>query len=272
MMGKDRPQGYVASLEQIMKNTHLDLKEAMDQFEELCHKIAAESNVPMEMITGVRKTYKEIQDYLTKIKGVHQLLEAKYRLYYRRDPQRDKEIMEFGSLAKNLYSKLEYALQEIEAKKKLNIFPWFQSKQHQIILLRNLRSLYDLDYGAQSDLEFVQRREILRNGPRSISLFILSGEVALIDNLQSRLQLREHDIKERYTKGELRGALTHLREISPSEVERVLQRFMDSGEASKLKCLLFSIQSQKDLKKEILGSAKNILDVMAHGEMRTLSV
>jgi hypothetical protein len=269
-MEKEKPQGYVASLEQIMKNTHLDLKGAMDEFEELCHKIAPERNVPMEMITGVRKTYKEIQDYLTKIKGVHQLLEAKYRQYYRRDPQRDKEIMEFGSLAKNLYSKFEFALQEIEAKRKLNLFPWFQSRENQIVLRRNLQGLYELDYKTRSDLDCIQRREVVRNGPRSISLFILSGEVTRIDHLQSRMQLREHDIKERYTKGELRGALTHLREISPSEVERVIRRFMDSSEASNLKCLLFSIQSQKDLEKEILASARKILDVMAEGEMRTL--
>lgn len=93
-----------------------------------------------------------------------------------------------------------------------------------------------------------------------------------MDRLQSRMRLREHDIKERYARGELRGALTHLRDISPLEVERVIRRFADSSDFSKLKCLLFSIQSQKDLKKEILGKAENILQLMAEGEMRTLSV
>jgi len=262
----------VASLEQIMKNTHLDLREAMDQFQELCHRVAPESNFTMEMVIGVRKTYKEIQDQLTKINGVHQLLEGKYKQYYRRDSQRDKEIMEFGFLAKNLYSKFECALQEIEAKRKLNLFAWFQSRHNQIVLLRNLRSLYTLDYKTQSDLECEQRREVIQNGLRSISLFILSGEATWIDHLQSRMRLREYDIKERYTRGELRGALTHLREISTSEVERVIRRFTDSSEFSMLKCLLFSIQSQKDLEKEILGTAENVLQAMAEGEVRTFSI
>ena len=271
-MERERFQGYVASLEQIMKNTHLDLREAIEQFQELCHRVTPESIVSMRIITDVRQTYKEIQDQLTKIRGVNQLLESKYRQYYRRDSQRDKEIMEFGSLAKNLYSKFECALQEIESKRKLIPFPWFHSRENQVILLQNLRALCELDYKTRSDLDYVQRRQVIRNEMRSVSLFVVSGEVTLIDDLLSRMQLREHDIKEHYTKGELRGALTHLREISSSEVERVIRRFTDSSGFSNLKCLVFPIQSEKDLGKGIIGSARNILHVMAEGEVRTLSL
>lgn len=284
-MERERLQGYVASLEQIMKNTHFDLRETMNQLQELCLRVIPERIVPMGIITDVRQTYKEIQDQLTKIRGVNQLLEAKYRQYYRRDSLRDREIMEFGFLAKNLYSKFEFTLLEIDAKRKLRDreghfgpprkripFPWFQSKEHQIILLRNLRGLYELDYKTRSDLEVGEKREVIQNGLRSISLFVLSGEGTLIDNLQSRMRLREYDIKERYTRDELRGALTHLRGISLSEVERVVKRFMDSSEFPKLKCLLFSIQSQKDLEREVLGSTEKLLQVMVEGELRTISI
>lgn len=284
-MERERFQGYVASLEQIMKNTHFDLGEAMDQFHGLCLRVTPERIVPVGIITDIRQTYKEIQDQLTKIRGVNQLLEGKYRQYYRRDSQRDKEIFKFGFLAKNLYSKFEYTLREIEAKRNLRDgrgrlgahperlpFEWFQSKENQIVLLRNLQNLYELDYKNRSDLECVQRREVIRNGRRSISLFVLSGEVTLMNHLQSRMRLREYDIKERFTGDELRGALTHLKEIPLSEVERVIKRFTDSSEFPKLKCLLFSIQSQKDLEKERLGSTENILHGMGEGEVRTLSI
>jgi len=284
-MERERFQGYVASLEQIMKNTHFDLGEAMDQFHGLCLRVTPERIVPVGIITDIRQTYKEIQDQLTKIRGVNQLLESKYRQYYRRDSQRDREIIEFAFLAKSLYSKFEYILQEIEAKRSLRDrgdrlgaylhripFAWFHSRENQIILLQNLRSLYELDYKTLSDLECVQRRVVIRNEKRSVSLFVLSGEATLIDNLQSRMQLREYDIKERFTRDELRGALTHLREISLSEVERVIKRFTDSSEFSKLKCLLLSIQSHKDLEKEILGTAENILHGMGEGEVRTLLI
>ena len=246
--------------------------------------LTPERIVPVEIITYIRQTYKEIQDQLTKIRGVKQLLEGKYRQYYHRDSHRDREIMEFEFLAKSLYSKFRYTLQEIEAKRKLKDmgenfkayrqplpFPWFQSKRNQIILLRNLRGLLELDYKARSDLEYEQRRQVIRGGMRSISLFALSGEAALIDKLQSRIRLREYDIKERLTRDELRGALTHLREISLSEVERVIRRFMDTSELSKLRCQLFSIQSQQDLRKEILGPAGNMLHTMGMGEVKILS-
>jgi hypothetical protein len=278
-------QGIAAGLERIMENTRFDLRDAMAQFQELCLLITAERNVPVAMINDIRQTYKKIQDQITKISGAKQLLEGKYRQYYHRDHQREREIMESAFLAKSLYSKFEYTLQEIEAKRKLRDrgehfevyrphipFPWFQSKGNQIILEKNLRSLLALDYKPRSDLEDEQRRGIIRSGMRSISLFALSGEVTLIDTLQSRMRLREYDIIERYTEEEFRGALTHLKEVPLSAVEKVIRRFMDSSELLKLKCLLLRIRSQKDLEKEIIASTDNVLHVMGIGEVRTLSI
>ena len=102
-------------------------------------------------------------------------------------------------------------------------FPWFQSAGNQIVLLRNLETLSELDYKTRFELGFERRREVIQNGMRSISLFALSGEIKLIDTLQSRMRLREYDIMERYKEDEFRGALTHLREISPSEVQKVIE-------------------------------------------------
>jgi hypothetical protein len=277
-------QGVAAGLERIMENARFDLKEAIDQFEELCLMITPERNVPIDIITEARQTYKKIQDQLAKISGARQLLEGKYRQYYRRDYRREKEIMEIAFLAKSLYLSLEYTLQEIETKKKLKreeyfethgqqvLFPWFQSKENQIILLRNLQNLDDLDYKAKFELGFERRREVIQNGMRSVSLFALLGEIKVIDTLQSRMRLREYDLTERYREDEFRGALTHLREISPSEVQKVIRRFADSSEFLKMKCLLLPIQSQKDLKKESVRSAENILNGMDVGEVRVLSI
>jgi hypothetical protein len=274
-------QGIAAGLERIIENTRFDLREAMDQFEELCLMITAERDVPIDIITETRQTYKKIQDQLTKISRARQLLEGKYRQYYRRDYQREKEIMQIAFLAKSLYLTFE----ETEEKLKLKgmeeyseahgqqiPFPWFQSKENQIILLRNLHSLSELDYKTRFKLGFERRREVIQNAMRSISLFALLGEVTLIDILQSRMRFREYDITERYKEDEFRGALTHLREISPSEVQKVIRRFAGTGEFLKLKCLLLRIQSQNDLKKETLRSTENILRLMGEGEVRVLSI
>jgi hypothetical protein len=277
--------GTAAGLERIMDNTRFDLREAMDQFQGLCLIITAERKVPIDIITETRQTYKKIQEQLTKISVARQLLESKYRQYYHRDSRREREITEIAFLAKSLYLTFEYTLQEIEAKSKQKDrgehfvavsqhtpFRWFQSAGNQIVLLRNLETLSELDYKTRFKLGFERRREVIQNGMRSISLFALLGEIKLIDTLQSRMRFREYDITERYKEDEFRGALTHLREISPSEVQKVIRRFTDSSEFLKMKCLLLPIQSQKDLKKEIVRSTENILNVMEVGEVRVLSI
>jgi len=278
-------QGIAAGLERIMENTRFDLREMMDQFQGLCLMITPERNVPTDIITETRQTYKKIQDQLTKISIAIQLLQGKYRQYYRPDYQREREIMEIAFLAKSLYLKFEYTLQEIEAKTKLRDrgehfevshpripFSWFHSAGNQIVLLRNVEKLSELDYKTKFGLGFERRREVIQNGMRSISLFALLGEIKLIDTLQSRMRLREYDIVERYREEEFRGALTHLREVSPSEVQKVIRRFADSSEFLKMKWLLLPIQSQKDLTKEIVSSIENILNAMEVGEVRVLSI
>ena len=272
-------QAIAAGLEQIMENARLDLRAAMDQFEELCLRITAERNVPIDIFTETRQAYKKIQDQLTKISGARQLLEGKYKHCYRRNYQLEKEIMQIAFLAKSLYLTFE----ETDAKRKLKgmeeyseahgiVFPWFQSKGNQIILLRNVHNLDELDYKTKFKLGFERRQEVIQNVLRSIFLFALLGEPKLIDILQSRMRFREYDIIERYKEDEFRGALTHLKEVSPSEVQKVLRRIVGTSEFLKLKCLLLRIQSQGDLKKAILRTAEDILRSMDWGEVRVLSI
>jgi hypothetical protein len=282
-MDKGSLQGYAASLERTMGTMHSDLGEAMYELQKLCPLITPEKNGPMEIVTDIRLTYKRVQDQLTKIRGVKQVLEGKYRQYYHRNSLREREILEFTFLAKSLYSKFESTLKEIEAKRGLRDreeqfegspqhipVQWFQAKQKQFMLLTNLRDLWDLNYKTQFGLECEQRRRTVHKGMRSISLFLMSGEAPLIDYLQSHMRLREYDIKERSTEGECRGALTHLKAISRSDVENVMRRFTGGPGSANVKCLLFRIQSEKDLEKEIFGSTGNILRVMELGELRTL--
>ncbi len=278
-MEKDQGQGYVAGLEQILKSSHLSLKDAVAHFQEMCQMVTPERNLPHDIIVDIRKTYREIQNQLTKIKGIQQLLQGKYRQHYRRNPVRDKEIMEFGFLAKNSYFKFEYVLKEVEAKRKLReqekpVAPisWFHSEENQVILLRTVRGLNDLDYRIPTGLKDEDRRQVRQSKPRSLSLFALSGEVDLMDDLESRIRLREYDITERYGPDEFRGALAHLKEISFAEVEKVIRRFKQSVGFSKPKCLLFSIQSSKDLRKEVLSSTRKLFQGLAVGEVKTLSI
>ena len=112
-------QKYALSLGKTVQSHHHYLETAVKDFQEKCLRVAPGRSVPQDIINQIRESYKGIRDRLTEIKSIQQLLQTKYRQFYRRDPLLDKEIIEFQFLAKNSYSKFESTLKEIEAKKKM---------------------------------------------------------------------------------------------------------------------------------------------------------
>jgi hypothetical protein len=280
-MEQDRDQRYVKSLEKTIQNNYHYLKESIKDFQEMCRVVSPEKQVPAGIAIDIRELYKEIRNRLTEIKAIEQLLQGKYRNYYRRDSVRDKEIMEFGFIVKNCYSKFEYTMMQIEAIKRLKEHPakaghpgeplqWFRSKENQIAFIKILRMLTELDYEPSPEKIGEERRDLA--GSRTFTLFLFSGDSLSLDRLQSQLQFREHDILERYSPEEVRGVLAHLRKCDPIEVEKKFQQFMESQGLIKLKCLLLPIQSSKDLEGDLLKLIKAALHEMAEGELRTLSI
>jgi hypothetical protein len=281
-MEKGRKERYVESLEKTIQSNHHFLKEAVEGFREMCTKVTPGRGIPHGIILDIREAYKEIQNRLSEVKAIHQLLQGKYRQYYRRDPLRDKAFTEFGFIAKNSFSKFEYTMMQIEAQKKLGQkeqssqappvpepFQWFRSRENRVAFLRNLRILYELDYEASPESVGNERRGS-QSGLRSLSLFVFVGESRLIDHLQPLMKLREHDILERYGREELRGVLAHLRKVDPLEIESLFQNFMEREGLLKLKCLLFHVRSQEDLGADLLGLMKTLLQRMEEGAVKTL--
>lgn len=282
-MGKVRVQRYVESLERTIQNNYHYLKEAIEDFQKLCRLITPEKKVPQEIIIDIRKINKGIQDRLTEIKEIQQLLQGKYRQYYRRNILRDKEIMEFGSIAKYCYSKFEYTLVQIGAMKRLrekepllNVdhqrksFQWFSSKENQVTFIKNLKILKELDYEPTPEVIGEERREM--TGERTLTLFLFNGDSLSLDELQSQIRLREHDIIDRSDRNELRGVMTHLRKADSSAVEKMFQHFTESGGSTKLKCLLLPIYPQKDLEGDVSYLIKTTLQEMKEGEVKTLTI
>ena len=108
-------EGFVKTIE----NNIYYLRETMEQFQEMCRMVTLQRNNPWHFAKDVRKTYKEIQERLTETKAIQQFLLGKYRQYYRGATQRDKEITEFGFIAKTCYFKFEGVLMQLEAKKRI---------------------------------------------------------------------------------------------------------------------------------------------------------
>ncbi len=281
----DQGRGYAAGLEEILKSRHLTLKETVAHFQEMCHVLSPDKSLPHDIVVEIRKTYREIQDQLTRIRGIQQLLEGKYRQYYRRNHQRDKEIAECGFLAKNHYLRFEYTLKEIEAKRRLKEqerrpraygqgewVPWFRSAENQRLFLKTLHSSKGSEAWLSNDSWPQDKRHTPFRSPQRFSLFILSGDVDSMDDLEGRIRLREYDITERYGPDEFRGALTHFKEMSPAEEENIIRRLIQCGKFSKPKGLLFPIRSPEDLRKEALGFTKRLLHGIAAGEVKTISI
>jgi hypothetical protein len=196
-MGKtmeDRVQRYARSLEKVILNNHQYLKETIKDFQKKCHNVGRGRNIPPQIITDIRQTNKEIQDRFREIRAIQEVLQRKYRSYYRRDFHLDREINEIGSVARAVYSKFECELnptrirskqgdlQSTRSQKALPLL-WFRSKENQVMLLRNLSIPHDLDYQMPSDSKNEERRKVDQNKPRSLTLFVFSGDAKNLENL-----------------------------------------------------------------------------------------
>lgn len=282
-MNKDPMQKHAESLERTIQHNFNYLKDAVEEFKTLCLLVTPEKNTPPEIIVDIREIYKEVRDRFSEIKAIQQVLQGKYRQYYRRDSMREKAIMEFGFLTKNLHSKVEYILMQKQAigqKKEASSRPeqkgfpsqWFRSKEHQVTFVRNLRILNELDYNPPSDPKVGERREVVQEKVRLLTLFCFKGEAGIIDALYSQFRLREHDLIERYAQDELRGLFAHLRDISQVEMEALFQRILRTETFQNLKCLFLTLPSGKDLQANLLDSFRTALEGMKEGEVKSLLV
>jgi hypothetical protein len=150
------------------------------------------------------------------------------------------------------------------------VLQWFRSEENQITLTKNLRTLMELDYEPTPEKVGEDRRDL--TGSRILTLFLFHGDRPSLDQLQSQIQLREHDVIERYSQEEVRGVLTHLRKVDPAEVEKKFQQFIEAKGLTKLKCLLLPILSQKNLEGDLFNLIKTTLQEMNEGELKIVSI
>jgi len=290
---QDRTKRYAESLEKTVENTYHYLEKTVENFKERCLLVTPERNVPRDIILDIRQGYKDIRERIGEIKSIEQLLKGKYRQYVRPDPTRDKAITELGFLAKTCYSKFEYTLMQIQAKERAKLLEklkekerpskikqagplqWFQSPENQTFFVGALDFLKEAAPEPPPVSGEGERREESADTSRqgqSLTLFVIRGDPLSLDGLQPQVQLRERDMFERYSKDEMRGVLTHLRGVDPSEIEGILQRPMAGSRFSDLKCLLLRIESQKHFGSHLFDFIDKMFEEMVEGEVRTVSI
>lgn len=281
-MPEDPKQRYAESFVKTLQHNSDQLKERVEDFKALCMMVTPERQLPQEVITDIRNLYKEIQERLSEIRAIQQVLQGKYRQYYRRDSLQEKSIVEIGFLTKTLYSKFEYLLlqKQVLARKKdeekdpngRKTFPslWFRSKDRQVAFIRNLRILGELNDEDPSDQGLEERRTVLPEKVRHLTLFTFKGDPELLRRIYSSLKLREEDILELYAPDELRGLLVHLRGVDPLELEGIFKRMLESLGAVGLKGLLIPVHSPRDLETNRLKGIQKILEEIEEGRVLTL--
>jgi len=275
---------YVKGLDRKVRDDIQFIKDNVGDLKDLCRFVSPEKNVPQGMIVDIREMYKEIQNRFKEIHAIQQMMQGKYRQYYqyyRRDPLREKDIIELGFVVKTIYSRFEENMKLIiektkakdreEAEKrshKTKIIQWFNARENQIALLKNIRTIRELDYGLSSWKPGAEKRGT--EGVRSLTLFLIRGEASILDAVQSQLNLREHDLMERHDGRELRGVMTHLREIDPPEIEALIGRLLERMGFSNLRSLLLHVRPHEDLEIKGMDLIEEALEEMKEGEVRSL--
>jgi len=278
-----RIQRYVETLELVIHKNYRYLKSIMEDFQEKCRLATSTTDAPPGLFTEIPDIYREIQTRFKETQAVQSLLKTRYPQYARSELERDKELRGLDLNAGTYFSKFLQTLkkrlgekEDVGEEKLLGLeevphFHWFRNQENLVKFLRNVRILDELDY-EMAPAWVRERREVTKDKPRSLTLFIFKGNVRSISNLQSHMQLREHDILERYDEDELRGILTHLREIQPFEVESIFDRLKQVEGYSELKCLLVPIRGQRDLGVDLAGLVEKTISEMAPGELKAFSI
>ena len=278
-----RIQRYVETLELVIQKNYRYLKSIMEDFQEKCRLATSTTGAPPGLFTEIPDIYREIQTRFKETEAVQSLLKTRYPQYTRSEPERDKELRGLDLNAGTYFSKFLQTLKKrlgekegVGEEKLLGLeevphFHWFRNQENLVKFLRNVRILDELDY-EMAPAWVRERREVTKDKPRSLTLFIFKGNVRSISNLLSHMGLREHDIVERYDEDELRGILTHLREIQPFEVESIFDRLKQVEGYSELKCLLVPIRGQRDLGVDLAGLVEKTISEMAPGQLKTFSI
>ena len=278
-MPKDQAQRYAESLEKNIKMTFTHLKKTVDEFQEMCKTISPDRHIPRDVIVDTREIYKEIQERTKEIKAIQQLLDGRYRMYAKRDPIRDKEILEMGFLAKSSYSKFEYILMQIEEKAKAKerekvkerekakeLESWVRSQESQRKFSKYLMTLKSPEHEAHKE------RGLEATEGKVFMLIVVKGDSTSLDQLVTRFPWSETDIVDRYSVDELRAVLPHNRQGSLSEVENTLRQFSQSDPFSKMKYLLLRASSLKGMQTGMAHGVEKPLREMVEGEVRVLSI
>lgn len=251
---------YVMSLENKVEMGLRFLDDIHDEFRERCRMVTPGRPFPGDVVSRVKRQYKEIRDRMGEIRAIQQLLRGKYRRAARKNPVRDKKIDELGFAFKNYYSSFESNLRTIER---------LRRKEEQVSIKPPA-----LFRGHENNLKFNQGVKLLNRkdgGYHSLSVVFLKGEPTSIGEVcRSIIGFKREDVVERYAEDEIRLCIAHGEESESRRIEEVMRGFIPSEGLKSVRCAIFRVEHEGDLGRDIEGLLHRTLESMENEEPKVV--
>jgi hypothetical protein len=242
--------------------------------------------VPAAILREALAVYENMRTRLLEIGAVEQLLARKQNRPAAQDPARQKLIAELDSQIGLISGRLPKrtsapggAPEPAGTSGPRRATPseqWLRTEEDSVAFTRNVRLLDELDYAPvgpppPGTAAAPDSRRVVEPSGRGFTLFSVRGPAAALDALHPQIRFREHDIIERFSAGEIRGVLTHLRQVLTEDVVNIFRRLITSR-FSEAVCILVRLQSPDHLGGHLLQYLDRMAEEMRPGQIRSVII
>jgi hypothetical protein len=285
IMAQERNQQKRTELEQVIEKNRSFIDTASRELHKALQAAMATPAVPLKVVQEVLQLYRSMRSRILEIDSVQQLLARQLGRAVPTNERREQRLAELDEQIRVLCSRVvedetgtgEECLKEtarIEHQLRPPAEQWLRHGENSVAFTANSRLIDALNYPppppARTAGQIQKPRQIKREG-RGFTLFSIRGPAPALDAIQPSLEIRERDIVERYSVGELRGVMTHLRPLSRKDVSDIFERIL-SQRYPDVRCVLVLLRTPDDLNEEFLRFLDRTFMNMRPGELRTVDL
>lgn len=241
---------------------------------------AALEQVPHSILLEALQVYRNMRTRLLEIESVERLLAQKQNRSVAQDPVRQDLIKELDAQIRLISSKVPRTPSAAGrpspgpagagARRMTPSEQWLRTEEDSAAFTKNARLIDELDYAPGGPAAQRSRRIVQRSG-RGFTLFSVRGPASALDAIHPHVRFREHDIIERYSATEIRGVLTHLRQIMVDDIVDIFRRLI-TGQFSDVICILVRLQSPDQLDEHLLAYLDRMAGDLRPGQTRSVDI
>jgi hypothetical protein len=268
------------NLERVIAKNRVFLESAAQELRQALLAVEDAREVPAPVVIEAMQLYRHLRARAIEIEAVNRFLAERAGRRPERDEARERLLVDLAGQVRQLCEKLGKAAApppdclrsaaEIDRTVRPPAEQWLRNDDDKAAFTTAVRLLEELSYpstppgGAGS----APVRRVEPAG-RGFTLFSVRGAAAALDALYPEVEVREHDVVERYSAYEIRGVLTHLRRSPLPEISAVFQRLLKTRFPD-VKCILIEIRSPDRLNDEVLDLLERTAGSMRPGSLQVI--